>query len=198
MTNNPILLFIFNYGSTIVLPEVASPQCPVNLLYTELCPNIHVLFLHSSLYLSCKLFYISSFSSNHFDTTGHSEILWWVTILSKYLFYLKDNYITMCDDFGPTSRRLSPRYICSTTILKPTSLLFLHSLPLGHPQNLTLVVLFMYQSHPFHLFAYVNVYVSVLLFYHMPLSPSPTESRSLFFMPVLFAALHVGSSLLSF
>ena len=88
--------------------KLPSPQCPVNLLYTKLCPNIHVLFLHSSLYLSCKLFYISAFSSNHFDTTSHSEILWWVAILSKYLFYLKDNYITDVWWFWPYIKKTQP------------------------------------------------------------------------------------------
>ena len=61
-----------------VLLKVTFPQSPVNLLSTKLCHNIHVLFLFSSLTLCSELLYIFFSSSNHFDTTDHSEILWWI------------------------------------------------------------------------------------------------------------------------
>ena len=48
-------------------------------------------------------------------------------------------------------------------------------------------------------FTYGDIHISMLSFQIIPPSPSPTESKSLFFyIYVSFAALHIGSSLPSF
>ena len=47
-------------------------------------------------------------------------------------------------------------------------------------------------------FTYGNTHTSVLFSHIIPLLPSPTESKSLFFISVSSAVLHIGLSLLSF
>ena len=62
------------------------------------------------------------------------------------------------------------------------------------PEHWLWVPCFMRRTCPGHLYYIGNAHVSMLFSQIIPPSPSPTESKSL----VFFAALHVGSSVLSF
>ena len=67
------------------------------------------------------------------------------------------------------------------------------------PEHWLWVPCFMHQTCTVIYSTYGNVHVSMLFSQSIPPSPSPTETKSLFFTSVSpFAALHVGSWLLPF
>ena len=120
-------------------------------------------------YIFLKLIYFNYLEVNHFT------ILWW------YLPYINMNqpWVYMC----PASR----------TPLPPPSPS--HPIPLGCPSIPALSVLLhasnLDWSSISHMEIYIFRYCSLKSF---PL-PSPTESKSLFFICVSFAISHIGSSL---
>ena len=135
-----------------------------------------------------------------YQKNGHSFIhSFYMYLLSncylQHYFFNKFNWriiaFQYCDGFCHTSTWITHRYICVPSILKPPSM-SLSALSLWVvPEHQFWVPFFMHQTCTGHLFTYGNVHISVLFSQIIPPSPSPTGSKSLFFISVspLCAAL---------
>ena len=73
-----------------------------------------------------------------------------------------------------------------------------HPIPLGHPSAPAWAVVSCIPPGLAICFTLDNIYVSMLFSQIIPPSPSPIESKSLFYISVSFSVLHIGLSLPSF
>ena len=129
----------------------------------------------------------------YFKKSKSNRDMWiitaWAVLFPKKIISFNWRIITFqyCDGFCHTSAWIGHRYTYIPPILNPpaTSLptLFLCVIP----EHWLWMPCFMHQTCTDHLFSHGDVYVSVLFSQSIPRS-SPTESQSLFFVCVSFAA----------
>ena len=125
-------------------------------------------FLSSSLLIYKNIidFYINYFSE----------------FIFKNLFKLEDNYLQYCNGFCLTliwirhRANICPLHPVPTSLLNP-------SLQVFTEHELWLPSVIHQSPNDYHL-TYGNKYVSMLFSQIIPPTPSPTESKTLFFMPV--------------
>ena len=118
-------------------------------------------------------------------------------ILLVFLIYFNWRLITLqyCSCFCHTLTRISHGCTCVSPSWMPPHLPP-HPIPQVHPSAPALSTISCIEPGLGICFTYDNVHVSMLVSQIIPSSPSPTESKRLFFTSVLsFAVLHVGLSL---
>ena len=111
-------------------------------------------------------------------------------ITGRFFFFF------FCSGFCHTLKWNSHGFTC-VPHPDPASHLPLHLLPLGFPSGRALVSCI--QPGLVICFTLDNIHVSMLFSWNIPPSPSPTESKRLFYKSVFFfSVLHIGLSLTSF
>ena len=129
----------------------------------------------------------------HFPSM-HLESNWCKCLLLFFFFFF------ICSEFYRTLKWNSHGFTC-VPHPDPPSHLPLHSLPLGLSSAPGPSACLMIQPGLVICFTLDNIHVSMLFSWNIPPSPSPTESKRLFYKSLsffFFSVLHIGLSLTSF
>ena len=112
-----------------------------------------------------------------------------------FIFFINWRLITLqhCSGFCHTLTWISHGYTCIPHPDHPSHLP-LHPLPLGLPSAPGPNTCLMHPAWAGDLFHLDNIHVLMLFSWNIPHSPSPTESKSLFYTSVSLSVLHIGLS----